>query len=313
MTGCGERHLALVAYCWGMNEQSQMLASCLAPAVADLRKQGLQRFWFDRFDARGPHLFALFTVPSERFEATRESVEERLAAYLEDHPSRTELSPDELAARHRDCRGKALCEIDAEEGFAPNNTIRFCEQPGDRYPFSLGRGLADPDRLWDLLDGSTAWVVDRLSSQPAAAPTGAAAGWLAALFHALPRSFAEPHEYWRHHAASVIPRLEAFSDDAEAIRRLTQALGESNEAALGAVWERARTEPPPWQSLPELVELVASARDPGGAGPRELLREIVHVTLKQLGVPIKLQRPMLLFGWRESLKARARAEGNPPD
>jgi hypothetical protein len=312
MTGSRERHLALVAYSWGMIEQSHMIATCLAPAVADLREQGLRRFWFDRFDARGPHVFALFTVPAERFEAARAFVAERLAAYLADYPSRTELSADELAARHRACRGKALCEIDAEEGIAPNNTMRLCEQPGDRYPFSLGRGLAEPDRLWDLLDDSTAWVVDQLSTEAAAAPARAAAGWLAALFYALPRSFAEPHAYWRHHAASVIPRLESPADDSETVRRLTQALGESNEAALTKVWERARTEPPPWQGLPELVELVAGARDPGGAGPLELLREIVHVTLKQLGVPIRIQRTMLLFAWRESLKVRPRAADEPP-
>ena len=244
------------------------------------------------------------SVPMRRLsEAARELLNARLTAYLADHPSRTELSLDELAARHRDCRGKALCAIDAEEGFALNDTIRFCEQPGDRYPLSLGRSLADPDRLWDLLDGSTAWVVDRLAREPGRTLTGVAAGWLASLSVILPDHFAEPPLYWRHHAASVIPRLEAPEDGGETVRRLTQALGPSNEAALEEVWERARTEPPPWQQLPKLLDLVAGARETAGLGPRELLREIVHVTLKQLGIPIKLQRPMLLFGWRESLRA----------
>lgn len=296
-----ERHLGLVVYCWGMSEQSRLIASCLAPAVADLRGRGLRRFWFDRFDARGPHVFALFTVPSERFEQARDLLDERLTAYLADHPCQVEITEEELVDRHRACRGIALCEVDAEEGFAPDNTVRFFEQPGDRYPFNLGRSLADPDRLWDLLDGLTGWTIDRLASEPGAIPTAAAVHWLAALSYILPRHCTVPEAYWHHHAASLIPNLERPADDAETVRRLTSALGERNEAALAAAWESALTEPLPWPDLPRLLDLAAGVDGSKGPGPKELLREIVHVTLKQLGVPIKLQRPLLLYGWKRTL------------
>jgi hypothetical protein len=296
-----ERHLGLVAYCWGMSEQSRLLASCLAPAVADLRGHGLRRFWFDRFDARGPHVFALFTVPSERFEEVRNLLDSRLAAWLADHPCQVEITEEELIARHRACRGIALCEVDAEEGFAANNTVRFFEQPHDGYPFTFGRSLADPDQLWDLLDGLTAWMLDRLAREPGSTPTDAGVRWLASLAHILPRHFVAPEAYWHHHVASLIPNLQRAADDEEMVRRVTRALGERNEAALAAVWEGARPEPLPWPDLPRLLDLLASADSSKGPGPKELLRMIVHIALKQLGVPIKLQRTLLLYGWKQNL------------
>ena len=59
-------YLGLVAYCWGQEQQDRLLTECLKPAMEEWRSSGLtRRFWFDRFDARGPHVLGLLTTTPE--------------------------------------------------------------------------------------------------------------------------------------------------------------------------------------------------------------------------------------------------------
>lgn len=303
MTYPSDRHLGLVIYCWGLDEQTRLLVECLAPLVTELRNRWLKRFWFDRFDARGPHVFALFTVPAERLALTTSLAEQRLKSYLMNQPSVTELSRDELEARHRGCRGAALCEVDAEAGLAANNTLRFCEQPAERYPFSLAQGLTGPERLFDLLDELTGWSLAQLACQPAgSAPIALAVRWLANLFDVLPDWFEDPQAYWRFHTATLVRRIAFAVDHDELILRVTRSVGESNDAVLTRLWKRARSAPPAWPALSQLVQVLAGADEARGPQRHRLLREIVHVTMRQLGVPARLEIVLLLFCWRESLK-----------
>lgn len=288
--------LGVVAYCWGLNEQSRLLAEGLAPLVARLRQQGLERFWFDRFDARGPHVWALFTVQRAQLAGTRELVERELAQFLAAHPSTTALSPEELSARHRACRGSALTVVDAEEGLADNNTLRFFEQPADRYPFSLGRSLENPDALHDLLDRSAAWSLGQLARAPAGVPIGIAADWLAGLARRLPEHFADSRAYWHYHAASLDRRF-APAEGEPAVPAWDREIGERNLALLERIWQR---DSPPSPFLPRLLEVVSGAREARGLAPRALLREVIHMTLRQLGVPARLERLLVLFCWRQS-------------
>jgi hypothetical protein len=291
-----DSNLGLVVYCWGLEEQSRLIAGCLAPAATELRP-ALRLFWFDRFDARGPHVFALFTLPSGEEGRARDLLGQRLEEYLEIHPSRQELTPEELAARHQACRGKALCAVDAWPELAENNSFFWFPHPATGYPFSIGRGLPEPERLGDLLDELTGWAVEQLARSSGATPTSAAAHWLAALSHSLLDRCAEPDAYWRHHAATL--GLRCAADPLEAVAALGRALGESTGSQLRRVWDGARTHPLPCPPLARLTDLALEQETPWA-----LLREIVHITLKQLGVPVKSQIPLLLFAWQHSLSER---------
>lgn len=288
-------HLGLVVYCWGQRPQNRLLVDGLAPAVAELRRGALRHFWFSRFDARGPHVMALFTIPAAAREPTRAALARRVADHLAAHPSRVALGEEELAARHEACRGKALCELDALPGLAANNTFAFFAQPSDGYPFALGHGAPREDELWQAVDGLTAWTLEELGRDPDALPITAAVRLAAALHGALPAHLPEPRAYWRYHATTLLGA--GRGDDVD--RRLRRTVEAAHRAGLAEAWDLAAELGPPWTPLPWLVELALEA---GAARRRPWapLREVVHGALKQLGVPVKLQIPLVALGWSRS-------------
>jgi Lantibiotic biosynthesis dehydratase C-term len=299
-------HLGLVVYLWGREEQSRLVMDCLAPAVRELRQAGLTHFWFNRFDARGPHVFALFTLPAGEATRAEQLLAGRLEPYLGANPGRQELTGDDLAQRHRACRGATLCAVDAQPGFGERDSFHLFTHPPDGYPFSIGRGPRDAEALWNLLDDLTGWAVAQLAKNPDAPATDAGAALLAALAEALARRHATPEDYWRYHASTLLRRLGGLPDRHsrdEILGRLSRALGENNEARLAAAWAASG---PPWPATPRLAELIVEEGGSGSIQPWVVLREIVHVALRQLAIPVRLELPLVLYAWKRSLSADAR-------
>jgi hypothetical protein len=285
--------LGVVVYVWGTAAQDRLLADRLGPEAERLCREGLAaRLWFDRYDARGPHVFAVLTVASAAGPAVRSRIEESLAAYLATRPSAETLSARQLEKLHAQTRGRRQCEADGLPGFAPNNSFVTFDHPARGYPFHLSEGLAAEADLWQRVSATSFWAVRQLGRE--SLPAARAARWTAAVDRALRESGESPGLYWRHHLSTLLPLEGGLGDGDLAI--LAGSLGEDRRRDLARLWENPEGEEPPVSALVRLaLAASASRRWP-------LLREIDHVTLKQLGLPVALHVPLLLYAWsrRES-------------
>lgn len=296
-------HLACNVHHRGRRAEDRLLAECLAPAVRELRAEGLlERFWFQRFDARGPHLFLLLGTPPGRADALRGRLGPRLEAWLAAHPSEETLSDDELRTRHGQCRGKVLTVLDAGPGFAPNDTVHWAPHPPRGYPLAIAEGVADFDGLWRLLSDVAVWSLGRLADG-----TGVAVRWTAAMDAELRRAWPEAEGYWRYHASTLLVGLDERlqADEAAVLDALPRILGARNAATFGPAWEAAEGGESVWEPLPDLLRIVFA--DDGRAMPERLhlLREINHSVLGQLGQTVAARLPLVLFAWMRGLAPAA--------
>ena len=308
-------HLGLTVYFWGAREQNRLLTELLGPAVAAFERDGsVARFWFDRFDTRGPHLFAILTLsdrPADGGAEVRRRLATQLEEYLQRRPSMAELSQEEIETRHRECRGKTQCEADGYPGLAANNSYCLFEHPAGEYPFGLSRGLPDAENreLWRLLDEQTFWAIDRLADCAATAAVGPAVRWAAALDVALRALGADAAAYWRYHATTLLlPLAERLaSEELEVLASLPGAVGEKNTQVFSRGGEEVEGGAEVRQPSRRVVELaLADTGQPSGRRWR-LQREITHVVWKQLGMPVALHVPLVLFAWHRNLAAAAAA------
>lgn len=294
--------LGLNVYHWGRTQQNRLLVEAVGPLVRELREQGaIERFWFDRFDARGPHLFLLMTQGTVDADPLRRLWTERLDRFLAKKPSTEELSLEELEKRHEQTRGKALCEPDRQPGIVENNSYLFFDHPARGYPFGLSARTAFEERLWQGITEQTSWAIDRLAEEPEKLRLGLGADWMAALDRQLVARRGDAESYWRYHATTLIYGLaEHLENEPEAvIEALPRSIGERNLQALSSAWDQRA--PRPWTGFEPLVDHLLGDADER-SGPRwPLLREIAHGTLKQLGLPVSLHVPIVLFAWHRSL------------
>jgi hypothetical protein len=295
-------------YFWGGEEQSRLLTECLGPAVVDLRSAGLARgFWFDRFDARGPHLFVLVAAPPEASGEASRRLSGRLDEYLAARPSAAPLSPGQVSTLHTQTRGKSLCAVDTQPGLAGNNSYVLFEQPATGYPFYL---LGTGDELWRLLNDLTLWAVEQLAAAQQRVPLGAAVRWVAALDREL-RRLGVAGEYWRYHATTLLLGLEErlAAGESEALDSVPAAVGPKNFETFSRIWREAEHLPPPWPHLPRLAEILVAGGGQVPSRPFAPLREAVHCFLKQLGAMVSVHIPIVLFAWH--LSARPREAASP--
>lgn len=298
-------HLGCTIYYWGHREQSRLLVECIGPLASRLREQGLcRRLWFNRFDARGPHVYAVFTAAPDAFEELSAAVSDAVQAYLDASPSRTEMTPEALAERHAACRGKTQGVADAAPGLARNNTFYLNPHAPGGYPFALSEGMAAGDELWRLVEDMGSWALSRLDEAESGAATGPAARWLVAFERALAAAGHSPAAYWRHHAGTLALGFEDRVARGQASAgEVLARLGERNRHSLSRLWQA-----PPGDVGPDPGRLVALVgADPGATTEQRhrRWREIVHVLLNQLGVSVAATLPMVLFAW-----ARAELEGD---
>jgi hypothetical protein len=295
-------HLGMVAYVWGTQHQDRLMLECLAPAVAELRRQGLARgFFLDRYDARGPHLFAVLTVPREAMREIAGRLAERLGNHLAAHPSSAALTPEQLARRHEETRGRRQCELDGRPGFAANNSFEIFEHPPHGYPFWLSAGLTGEEELWDLVADLTLWAIGRLAARPGSPAIAAALRWVASVSRELRLAGVRPTDYWLHHAPTLIPDLFQEMEPEERAATLTELAADvgATNPAFAQAWREVDDAGPVWPGLPGMVRLILGGRTPLPS-PWLLLREIDHSVLKQLGVPAALHITAALYAWRRS-------------
>jgi len=306
-----EVHLGIVVYYWGWRSQDRLLVECLGPLAREFGQQGLaDRFWFDRFDARGPHLFAIVTVQAPALPEVAARAVAVLESYLAAQPSREEMSCEEIAARHAECRGKRQCAVDGYPGLATNNTFHVFTHPIQAYPFWLSAGLPREADLWCLLSDLAFWAIEQLAPLDESSPTASAVWLAAAIDRELQHVGSPAAEYWRYHATTL---LLGFADrlqerEADVIGGLASAIGVHNRQALLDAWRWCEEHPPLWPELPRLTQCLASeVLSESRRWP--LLREILHSALKQLGVPVAQHVPLVLFAWQRNLPVTAAGHG----
>lgn len=297
------KHTGCNVYFWGEREQDRLLVECLGPMADELREEGLaDRFWYDRFDARGPHVFALFTGPDVAAQEVAHRLTRRLEGYLAEQPSGL-LLQEEAATRHAETRGKELCPVDGLPGLAANNSYVLFDQPERGYPFALATGLANADELWDLLGDLARTAVRQLASRPGEVPTGAAMRWIAGLDLELRRA-GMAGDYWRYHATTLLVGLadHLANGEEEVLDSVPRSVGSRNQETFGRIWEDASARPLSGPLLPRLVDLTLT--DDRRPLPRRLalLREAVHCFLKQLGLPVRSHIPVVLYAWHRAVR-----------
>src|SRR4051812_6556856 len=102
MTAPRSIHLGANVYHHGWQHQNRLLADCVQPLLKEIDAQGIPlRFWFDRFDTRGPHVFSLLTVPEPRASEVRHLLSRTLDAYLAEHSTAGALDLEQVEAFHK--------------------------------------------------------------------------------------------------------------------------------------------------------------------------------------------------------------------
>jgi hypothetical protein len=302
-------NLGLTVYLWSLDAQNHFLSSCLAPALQELRQEGLvSRFWFERMDIRGPHIFAPLRAP----DGTAAEVSARLSARIDDHlaerPCPLSMTPAELQFRHDYCRGKLQSAADRLPGFAGNNTSNILPHGERDYPFHLSAGLAGEEELWLLLTELTLWSVSQLSG-PEESLRATAIRWFAAFEEAVRGTLSEPGRYWRHHAATLILNLDELLQEGEerALAQLSGSLGEKDKEIFSRAWNELREDWYPVPRIRRIVQIILSASEPAERQRFDLLREIIHVGLKQLCLKVAVHPSLVLLAWSRCLAASAAA------
>lgn len=291
-------HLGINLYLWGHGNQDRVLIECIGPTVHELLCGGLcSTFWFDRYDARGPHLLLVLGVHADRWTAATSLLSSRLYAYLEARPSMEVMHPDELAVRHEVCRGKPLCGVDAEKGLAANNTYRVFEHEANFYPFPLICGVTASDELWTRWSNISLWTLGCVAKGESRL---AAARWVATVAHALDTMAGGAEPYWRHHMERLIPgfrtRLRTVGARTVAAEARTTMGAMGGDVLLTAFDEQAVLN----EAMPDIDDLMQIViKGDGCVVERKwpLLYALTHTTLKQLGLGVPCHVPLILAAW----------------
>jgi hypothetical protein len=288
-------------YLWSFREQNQLLVELLEPLATSFEaEQPEVRFWFDRFDARGPHIVVLFLGPTDHHAAIKSQLSHSLVSFLAPRTASSGLSQTEIARRHEACRGAVLCSLDAEPGLALENSWALFQQPIEAYPFRITARFPGPAAasFWDLVSDLCHWNVCQLAEQVEHGAPRIGLEFVAAFDHGLRNRGLDAGGFWRFFATTLLftlpDRLEA--DPIGTIASLPTAIGEHNRSLFDRLWYRA-AEPFLWPRLPELVDLAAVPHKVGFRQPWRPLREVVHWSLKHLGVSVRAEIPLILYAW----------------
>jgi hypothetical protein len=290
-------------YRWSTPDQVRLLRDGLRPAAREARSRGLtSRFWYTLFDARGPHVFALFAAADRsRRRELADFLGDRLAGWLAAHPSAAPLDRDEVERRHAACRGKVLAAIDAEAGLAANDSLHLFEHPAGGYPFATAAGIVRPHELWRRLDPLALWALDHVGEAASAVRLAAVVD------HALGAAGVSAAGFWRYVATTLLVPLgeRLASDEAGVVAALPAMVGERNTLAFGRLWSAVpHGDDPPAAAAVRLV--VEDGRRPLEHRFR-LLREIVHVALAQLLQGVQARIPLVLYAWHRNLSRASAA------
>jgi|SRR5947209_6196498 len=293
------------AYYWGEQEQNFLLAKGIGPLLreADARWNPV-RLWYDRSTMRGPHIFGLLTVGRQNALAVQELLRSGISGFMKKHPSTHYLSKEKMAAFHKDASGKAFCADDLRDEMAGNNELLVFvhEDAEQHYPFSLCCD-SRAEVFWLACKDLAFWTLLQLdSSQP---PDLAAIQLLLACDYLLLGNEEWKKEYWSYHISTLIPHLDYRRMSSEHVNAILDRLVSPDSLARIAEWKQQMSHAADIaQPVQELLRTVSRLRpfiSQPATRDQAMLRELIHVGLKQLGIYIVRQIPMIFtmaaLGW----------------
>jgi hypothetical protein len=296
--------IGMNVYQWGSSHQNRLLVECVAPIAKELLQSGqADRFWFDRFDARGPHVLILLASSSDSVADPSGMVLERLQQYLTTYPSDEVYSDEEVARRHIETQGKVLCEADRLPGLAPNNSLCSFMHGWNDYPYGLMGQSSVADELWTAATRLACWSIERLAANQERLSVESAVQLLAAVEVGLGAAGLRASQLWRYHACTLLIGLDAQleADELSVLATLPALVGQENIKTLARVRDALGGGEDELSALVyPLVEFASGKAGWHPAHVKRWLREIVHWTLKQLGLPVSLHLPLLLDAWHRA-------------
>ncbi|MEM1181445.1 MAG: lantibiotic dehydratase C-terminal domain-containing protein [Acidobacteriota bacterium] len=296
--------VALTIYRWTYVAQDQVLADCLQPALLELRDGGaLRSFWFNRFDARGPHLKILLTLPEPDKARVVRDLERRLAAYLRENPETEPFSEEKAAERHANCQGKTLGEADRLPGLAERDTFVLTGHSSRDYPWLWSRDPGPATPFWDRVSDLSWWTLDQVADFSRSG--GGRHGSALQLTHAVDRRLRQDQAwrtaFWRFCASVLLHFLggERFDDPAHCLTAFPPWIGDSNMKVFADVWDHLDRSETGIDGMEGLVREARAQSDPDD--DFRLLRETIFSGLSQLGLPTRLRATLFVFAWHRSL------------
>lgn len=314
--------LGFNVYLWGEDSQNRFLSECLAPVVEGLHREGvLERFWYDRMGTRGPHLFILIAVQRSLASQVDEQLRSVITGYLNRRPSTEVLTPSEVLRIHEDMRGKVFCQPDTLEILAENNTFHAFQQAEDEYPFFLIDKATPGFELWPCITNLHRWSLSCLQ-QDAPARSKFAAIFALVFNEVCFQNDAIAVDYWKYHSETLLIGLDrAPLDDKTLAHVLPQLIRTRNLSALKSYGDLLRGDRyqsilklsnEARESVQTLKRYISVASKQGFQAlpvtDKIVVREILHVLLKQFGLSVPQHVPILLFLWLMSSEATQRIE-----
>jgi hypothetical protein len=287
-------------YYWGTVEQQQFILAALRPCALEARTRNwAYHFWYCRFDARGPHIFAVFAIEEEDRNRLESFLNKQIQAFFAQSPSQANLSVEELQRRHEACRGKTLCSVDGREGLAENNSFQVFHPQPDDYPLWLSSGMTTADQFWLRLDALVFWSFQYLEQ----GGLRAAVRWLAAVDNSLKCAGFPAERYWRFHASTLLPSLpdNIHGKTAQQIITVIQnALTMKHRTVFSRLWDHGGQLSQDFD-MDALMQCILAADGRTLDWRFRVLREVNHTLLGQLGHRVSLHIPMILYAWQRNL------------
>ncbi|HET6232123.1 MAG TPA: lantibiotic dehydratase C-terminal domain-containing protein, partial [Longimicrobiaceae bacterium] len=305
------RHLAVNVYHWGETEQNRLMTQCVGPTLRPLWEAGkLDRFWFHRYDARGPHVLLLLSVPEAGEDEVLGLLSAALDEYLAESPSAAVIDDAELEKRHRMCRGGVLCSLDEGSDIAPNNSFGIVERAPNGYPFQYVSGAPDEDaELWRTMGELSFWSIRHLGP---GREDRAVVRWAAAQDRALVEAGLDAEPFWRFYACTLlhvlVTRLE--TEEAVVLAALPGWVGEKNTGVFDRLWGLEESDPVVTDAAREMARRAAAVPDGDLPARWWPVREITHCTFAQLNHFVRKRLPIVLYAWSRSAGVPA-AEAEP--
>lgn len=290
-------YLGVNIYCSDA-EQKRLLLNGLRPWGLETRSHGISDFfWYRCFDARGPHIFALFCGAV----TLRCFLENRIGSFLQGCGAG--LSMAEVHRRHRQCLGKTLCAPDRQAGFADNNSFVFFDHKVNDYPTSLTDDLVYGARLRQCLDAFSFWSLECVEKNEGSV---AAIQWMASVDRSLHRCGIAPASYWRFHAEKLLPVIARIASNPEWRRKWLQcAITDRNRRLLSHHWHPIRPRSAMESGHTErAVNVIIEDPRRDLPGKLECLYELSEMVLHQLFQPLSRQTVLVLYAWEHSLAHR---------
>lgn len=314
MTTGASSLLGLNAYCWSQTAQNRLLCECVEPAVREIERDapGL-RFWWDRFDAGGPHVVATFTLPAGAAAGAERLLDERLTDFFRRHPQRGTIPIEEAEKRRISCSGQWICEADRRPGLAEEGTHLFFEASGATFPARLTRALPEEEAgaIWELVHELSLWAIEQNRANLDRGAPRTAVRWLASLERSLRQLHLETEAFWRFYAGSLlfgIPKRLAENEPG-VLGSLRTAVGRRNEETFAHLWAEEEARGPLWPPMEPFVAALFQQPTPSPSNPWRLPREVVHWTLKQLCLYVRSEIPLILYAWDRNLDRLSRDRG----